>query len=97
MGSVMKKVRTSILVSAEIDPIDVLDELNDDECEAIAKSWGYVPVREDGKHAVVDAINQIRAGKYEDAIVTLERAFLPTWASQEDCEVRYLEVIGRAA
>lgn len=41
------------------------------------------------------AINQIRTGRYDDAIVTLERAFLPTWEDTAACEARYREVMGR--
>lgn len=48
------------------------------------------------KGEVVHAINQIRVGKYEDAIVTLERAFLPTWQDAAECEARYREVMGRS-
>lgn len=93
----MKKVRSSVYVECEVDPIDVLDELNDQEHEAIAKSWGFVPVAEDGKSVVIDAINQIRVGKYEDAIVTLERAFLPTWRDEAACDARYREVMAENA
>jgi hypothetical protein len=92
-----KQVRSSVYVSVEVDPIDVIDELSDDECEIIAKSWGYVPENEGGKAAAIDAINQIRAGKTDDAIVTLERAFLPTWEDTAACEARYREVMGRVA
>jgi len=89
------RVRSYVGVEVEVDPIDVIDELNDDECEIIAKSWGYVPENEDGKAAAVDAIAQIRAGKTDDAIVTLERAFLPAWEDMAACEDRYREVMGR--
>lgn len=90
-----KRVRSSVYVEVDVDPISVLDELNDDEREIIAKSWGYVPENEDGRASAVDAISQIRAGHADDAIVTLERAFLPTWEDTATCEARYREVMGR--
>lgn len=62
-----------------------------DETFADGMEEGY----SDGKDAVVTAINLIRAGKYDDAIVTLERAFLPTWQDVAECEARYREVMGR--
>lgn len=89
------QVRSSVYVSVEVDPIDVIDELNDDECEIIAKEWGYSKTDESLRGSVVDAIAQIRAGKPNDAIVTLERAFLPAWEDVADCEARYREVMGR--
>lgn len=49
----------------------------------------YDAAIEDTKGEVVYAINQIRVGKYEDAIVTLERAFLPAWKDAGVCEARY--------
>lgn len=51
---------------------------------------------EELKDEAVTAIALIRAGKHEDAIVTLERAFLPAWEDTAACEARYLEVMGRA-
>lgn len=93
----MKKVRSSVHVSVEVDPTEVLDELNDHECETIAREWGYVPVNESAREAVSTAINQIRAGKGDEAIVTLERNFFPAWQDVADCEARYREVMGRVA
>lgn len=90
------RIRSTVDVSVEVDPIAVIDELSDDECEIVAKSWGYVKKNEDGRETAADAINQIRAGKYEDAIVTLERAFLPAWEDTAACEARYREVMGKA-
>lgn len=55
----------------------------------------YWSAREDLKDEAVDAITQIRHGKYEDAIITLERAFLPAWEDTAACEARYREVMGR--
>lgn len=55
----------------------------------------YWDATEELREEVVTAINQIRAGKADDAIVTLERAFLPTWRDQADCEARYRQVMGR--
>lgn len=92
-----KNVRSSVYVSAEIDPIEVLDELNDDEREIVARSWGYVPEGEDAKEEAVTAINQIRVGKLDDAIVTLERAFLPRWGDVADCEQQYKLEMGEPA
>lgn len=57
---------------------------------------GYEDGQAWSREEVLAAINQIRVGKYEDAIVTLERASLPTWQDQADCEARYREVMGRA-
>lgn len=90
------RVRSTVEVSVEVDPISIIDELNDDECEIIAKGWGYVKKRDDDRETVVDAITQIRHGKYEDAIITLERAFMPAWEDTAACEARYREVMGRA-
>jgi hypothetical protein len=55
----------------------------------------YWTACEELKDEAVTAINQIHAGKYEDAIVTLERAFLPAWEDTAACEARYREVMGR--
>lgn len=52
---------------------------------------------EELKDEAITAIAQIRAGKTEDAIVTLERAFLPAWEDTAACEARYREVMGRSA
>lgn len=56
----------------------------------------YWTACEELKDEAVTAINQIRAGKYDDDIVTLERAFLPAWEDTAACEARYREVMGRA-
>lgn len=50
---------------------------------------------EELKDEAITAIAQIRAGHADDAIVTLERAFLPAWEDTATCEARYLEVMGR--
>jgi hypothetical protein len=49
---------------------------------------------EELKDEALAAINQIRAGKPDEAIVTLERAFLPAWEDTAACEARYREVMG---
>lgn len=51
---------------------------------------------EELKGEAITAIAQIRAGKPDEAIVTLERAFLPAWEDTAACEARYREVMGRA-
>lgn len=48
------------------------------------------------KEVAAEAISQINRGKFEDAVLTLERNFFPTWQDAADCEVRYREVMGRA-
>lgn len=35
-----KRVRSSVYVTVEVDPTDVIDELNDDECGILAREWG---------------------------------------------------------
>lgn len=50
---------------------------------------------EELKDDAITAIAQIRTGRYDDVIVTLERAFLPTWEDTAACEARYREVMGR--
>lgn len=60
---------------------------------------GYEEGTADGaenlRQEVWAAINQIRAGRGDEAIVTLERNFFPTWQDVADCEARYREVMGR--
>jgi len=58
---------------------------------------GYTAAWCEAKDIAVEAINQIRTGKPDDAIVTLERAFLPAWEDTSACEARYREVMGIAA
>lgn len=86
-------------VRVDVDLKDVLDQCDDDVCEAIAESIGFVhPDNIDlacREHAIT-AINQIRTGKHSDAIVTLERAFLPRWQDSAECEARYREAMGMA-
>jgi hypothetical protein len=89
------RVRSSVSVEVDVDPIAVIDALNDYEREIIARGWGYVKEGEDARESAITAINQIRAGKPDDAIVTLERAFLPAWEDTAACEARYREVMGR--
>lgn len=62
-----------------------------------ATMWAdaYDAAIEETKDEVVRAINQIRAGRPQEAIVTLERAFLPAWEDIAACEARYREVMGR--
>jgi hypothetical protein len=92
-----KNIRSSVYVSVEIDPLDVLDELTETECETVARQWGYVPKNDGVREEVSHAINQIRAGNTEDAIVTLERTFLPTWKDVADCEQQYKLAMRRTA
>lgn len=49
---------------------------------------------EELKDEALTAIAQIRAGRHDDAIITLERAFLPAWEDTAACEARYREVMG---
>lgn len=57
----------------------------------------YWTAREDLKDEAITAIAQIRAGKHDDAIITLERAFLPAWEDMAACEDRYREVMADKA
>ena len=50
----------------------------------------------DLKDAAFEAIALVKRGRFEDAILTLERNFTPAWQDIADCEARYLEVMGRA-
>lgn len=82
-------------VSVDVELQDVIDLMDDDVFEAIARSIDFVPANEvSGREDAVTAIAQIRAGKHDDAIVTLERAFLPAWEDKAACEARYREVMG---
>jgi len=56
------------------------DDLDDDD------EWA-------AREAAVDAINDIRRGAYDDAITTLERAFMPKWMSKSECEDAYREAV----
>lgn len=64
-----------------------------DEAFADGVEEGYA----DGQESAITAIAQIRAGKPDEAIITLERAFLPAWEDTAACEARYREVMGMAA
>lgn len=57
---------------------------------------GRLDAEEGLKEVAAEAISQINRGKFEDAVLTLERNFFPTWQDAADCEVRYREVMGRA-
>lgn len=46
--------------------------------------------------AAADAICAIRRGDNNNAVTILERAFMPKWASVQDCEAAYREAMGRA-
>lgn len=98
-------------ISVDIDLCEVLRMMDDEDIrkEAVSRDIEYDSGKLDevfadgmdegyagGRGAAVEAINQIRAGKHSDAIVTLERAFLPRWQDSAECEVRYREVMGRA-
>jgi hypothetical protein len=62
-----------------------------------ARYWeGRWDAEADLKDAACEAIALMKRGKYEDAIITLERAFTPTWQDVADCEAQYREVMGRA-
>jgi hypothetical protein len=63
-----------------------------------ARYWeGRWDAEADLKDAAIEAISQIKRGRIEDAILTIERNFFPTWEDVADCDVRYREVMGRAA
>lgn len=93
-----KKAKVYGSVCVEVDLKNVLDQCDDDVCEAIAESIGYVHpdnIELACREYAITAINQIRTGKYDDATVTLERAFLPAWEDKAECETRYRELMGR--
>jgi hypothetical protein len=71
----------------------VVNQLSKETILEAAEGFDY---RNAPTEAAMVAINQIRAGKHEDAIVTLERAFLPAWEDTAACEARYKEVMGMA-
>jgi len=45
--------------------------------------------------AAVGAITAIRQGRYDDAVTTLEREFLPKWSDKISCQLAYLNAMGR--
>lgn len=96
-------------ISVDIDVCDVLRMMSDSDIkkEADSRDIEYNPGQLDqafadgmdegyvsGREAAISAINQIRTGKHSDAIVTLERAFLPRWQDSAECEARYREAMG---
>lgn len=58
---------------------------------------GRMDAEEGNREVAAEAISQIKRGKFEDAVLTLERNFFPSLQDAEDCEARYREVMGRAA
>lgn len=61
-----------------------------------ARYWeGRWDAEADLKDAASEAISHMKRGKYEDAILTLERNFFPSWEDVADCEARYREMMGR--
>ena len=46
---------------------------------------------------VVDAITAIRQRRYDDAITTPEREFLPKWADKADCLADYNRAVALTA
>jgi len=98
-------------ISVEIDVCDALRLISDGDIKKEADSrgieynfeqldrWFAKGMEEgyaNGRESAITAINQIRTGKHSDAIVTLERAFLPRWQDSAECEMRYREAMGRA-
>lgn len=92
------------------DLVAAIDKLSDDTIASLARGRGLMAKTgeldaafadgleegyDDGRESAITAIAQIRAGKTEEAVVTLERAFLPAWTDQAACEARYREVMGR--
>ena len=63
--------------------------------EGIDEELAFLDFIKEEKAAAMEAIAQIRCGRSDDAIVTLERAFLPRWQDSVECEMRYREAMGR--
>jgi len=73
-----------------VEEDEVVSQLSRDIILEAAEGFGY---RDAPTEAAITAIAQIRAVHADDAIVTLERAFLPTWEDTATCEARYREVM----
>ncbi|MGB3042489.1 MAG: hypothetical protein WBB98_04825 [Xanthobacteraceae bacterium] len=99
-------------ISMEIDVCDALRMMDDDDIkkEALERDIDYSGglldeafadgVEEgyaEGRESAITAINQIRTGRHTEAIVTLERAFLPRWQDGAECEIRYREAMAEKA
>jgi len=83
----MGKPRKTIedVICAIQEALDIAEEIGD------AGEDGY---DQDARQAAIDAISMIRRGAYDDAIITIQREFLPKWADQADCEAAYKEAMG---
>lgn len=81
-------------VQVWVDPEYVISQLDEKDIMKIAEGMDFKP---ESREFAAMAINQIRAGRHEDAIVTLERAFLPRWKDKADCEQQYKLAMGKAA
>jgi hypothetical protein len=81
-----KRTAATISVDVEIDLDDIVDQIPDEEILKCAREIGD---GSDGKAAAIRAITEIRSGRLDDAVTTLEREFLPRWADRAECESAY--------
>lgn len=78
-----------ITVEVDVDIDDALEAATDREIkeEYDARKLGCgVP---DNSEIASNAINMIRLGRLDDAILFLEREFMPKWSSIHECEQKY--------
>jgi hypothetical protein len=81
-------------ITVRVDTDELLGDIDTKTLIAAARDRDFEP---QSRESAITAIAQIRDGKHDDAIVTLERAFLPAWEDAAACEARYREVMGRAS
>lgn len=69
-----------------MEEAEALEEDGDLDCDC-------EPDDEDARAAAIEAISQIRRGANTDAILTLERQFLPKWADADAARRAYREIM----
>lgn len=83
-------VSVSVDVDVDVDVKDVLDQLDEDELRGYLGITNDTP---DTKDVIRDVIAMLRRGETCDAIVMLERQFLPKWESTQGCESAYRQAV----
>lgn len=73
-------------VEAGVDLEDVLNEIEDSELATELEKRRLAPP---SRNVVVSAVTAIRQGRHDEAILALERYFLPRWADKAECEMAY--------
>lgn len=90
--------KRTMMVDVEVDIWDVIDALSEEDIvellanldpkrfDEVLRRRARVPAYDPSISAVDDAIELLRAGRSEEALLLLERSAHPKWSSLADCE-----------